>query len=159
MTDQQTCLLAIPPRYHDVQQTKELVQKREVQSRLSLWRWCLRIAGCCVGHPSCARGLKKESAMGFKGCLFRRVYNDLGRRVAIRHVDCPGAIFVLQPRIPPQKSSACFSFRASVLVQPSGSIASAYDGEEQGDGRQQLGKLGCAPDAGLEELRIVIVEC
>lgn len=129
MAHQQTCLFAVPSRYHDVQQAEELVQKREVQARLGLRRRRLWVVGGHIGHARGARRLEEESAVGIKRRLLGGVYDNFGRRVAIRHVDGPGAIFVLESRVPPQKPSARLLLCASVFVQSPASIASAYDGE------------------------------
>ena len=90
--------------------------------------------------------------------LLGRMNDHLGRRVAIGYVYGPRAIFILEPGVPPKQTATRLLLCAPALVPSSAPVACAYYREKQSDSRQQLRKLGCVSDAGLDELGIAVVE-
>lgn len=85
MHQQQETLLARQPRDHNAEQTQELVQKRQVQSRLRIHRRALPSA---TGSETAASwGLEKKPAMGIERGGFSRADDDLGGGLFVRDVD------------------------------------------------------------------------
>ena len=132
------------------------MQKGQVEPRFGLRRRCLWV--CRIVHARSPRRLEEESAVSIEGGRLGRVDDDLGRRVAVRHVDGPAAVLVLEPRVAPQQPPARLLLGASARVPPPTPVAGAYDGEEERDGRQQLRELRGAAHARPDEGGIVVVE-
>jgi hypothetical protein len=156
MTYEKSALFAVPPRYHDIEETQKLVEEGQIEPWLRLRRGSLRVA--CVRHARGAGRLEEQSPMRIKGRRLRRIDDHFRRGVAIRHVYRPRAIFAPQARVPPEQPPACFLFCSSLLVKSPSSIAGAYDCEGECDGGDELRELRRLADAGADNGGIVPVE-
>jgi hypothetical protein len=116
VAEQETGFFAPPSGYHDIQKAQELVQKGQIQPWLRLRRWHLGLR--VVGQAGRARGLQEEAAVGIEGGGFGGVYDDLGGRVSVRHVNGPRAILATETGVSAQQVPAGLSIGAALLPPP-----------------------------------------
>lgn len=90
------------------------------------------------------RRVEEQPAMGLERERLGCADGDFGRAVLERHIDGPGSIFIVQPRVGADELAALFALVPAVLPPAAPALGAEDDGRREGERRENASGPRCS---------------